>query len=839
MKNLFTVVTLIITNLLSAQKLLIVTEQSLNASIATSLSTYKSDLINEGYSPILITFSGNDFVSLRNTIKQYYTSDAIEGVVLIGNLPSPLYSHDEIFPIDHYYADLNGTFGGNGTSGFTSHTGNVSPEIYVGRIKADNLSMTGKSAAQLINDYFSRNHKFRTGQITANEKALVFVDDEWYVDGWNHQRCLQYLCGQVDLINTPAITEGNLYNQKLKDNYTFIHFNAHSSPTAHFLTPQISNSTIVSTNPNALFYNLIACQNADFTTANNMAGLYLLGNDYGLGVIGTAKSGSMQHYTEFYKGLGENLSLGKAMKKWWLANVDVAGGNDYFERYWYYGLVLLGDPTLTIKPNFSMTAMDIIEPEADANMDAGESPELNFTITHPSFQGTSISGTLSCDDNKITVLNSNATFTSTGNKTWKNTSPFKIKIDPLITDNYTFYLRVQLQNANTIQIKCTAYAPSLYITNYTCLPYSGGGGYNYQLSFDIRNAGNEKGKNITLSLPNSGNTSFQNPNMVNQDYAVNETKTYTFLCSTSDQKVFIDPRFSGDNFDRQDKVLLSFVNNTMLFDMNASTASLFKTYGIKSNWNFNNDWYVNASSGHNGGNCFHYGTSPSGTYKPFAEGALETPFLLINNNTHLKFWHKYTTENEWDGGFVEAWINGSWKVVPMVNGYPGWVCNELMNEYKYHPAFTDVKSTWEQREIDLNGISGYVKFRFHFVSEGARHYTGWFIDDLEYTYQQTTSVLQPEVNLFEHGANPNPFEAQTKIGYYLEAAAHVAIDVYDLSGKKVRSLVNANQPKGRHEVLWDGYSDSGIQSEGVYFYHIKTDTGARQYSGFNKLVKIR
>lgn len=818
-----------------AQKILIVVQQSLNASIATSLSTYQSDLVNEGYTPILITFSGTDFVSLKSTIKKYHTSDAIEGVVLIGDLPSPLYTHDETFPIDHYYADMDGVFGGNGTSGFTSHTGNVKPEIYVGRIKADNLNLTGKTAAQLINNYFARNHKFRTGQITANEKALVFVDDEWYVDGWNHQRCLKYLFSQVDLVNTPVKTEGNLYKQKLKENYTFIHFNAHSSPSTHLLTPAVANSTIVSTNPNAFFYNLIACQNADFTKENNMGSLYLLGNDSGLGVIGTTKSGSMQHYTEFYKSLGENLSMGKAMKKWWLANVDVTGGNDYFERYWFYGVVLLGDPTLTVKPNFALTNMQVSDPEGDGNIDAGENADLYFTVNHPSFQGSTSIATLSTDDNNVTITSGNSIFNSIGNKQWKNSSPFKIKVNNLIKDNYVFYLKIQFQNANAIQVKCTAFAPAVYISSYTCKPYTGGG-YNYQLVLDVKNAGHEKGKNISLTIPAVANASFQNLTISNQNFDVNEVKSYTLLCNSSNPTAFIDPRFTGDNFDQQEKVMLSFINTTTLFDMN--NASVFKTYGLKTSWNFNNDWYLNTVNGRNGGNCFHYGTSASGAYKPFAEGALETPFLMVNSNTSLKFWHNYTTENEWDGGYVEGWINGEWKVMQMIGGYPGWVCNELLDEYKYHPAFTNTKTSWEQKTINLSGLSGFMKFRFHFVGEGANHFKGWFIDDIQYAYQQTVGIAEHSANAIYSNSFPNPFREEIKIIYQLKSASHVSLDIYDITGRKLSSLVNEFQLPGEHAATWN--RNEGIEqvSKGVYFYmlHVEDETG--DFTDVKRIVSL-
>lgn len=819
---------------LQAQKFLIVVEQSLRPSIAASLTTYQNDLISEGYSPILATFSGgSDFSGLKNLIRQYYNSDAIEGAVLIGNLPYPYYTHDETFPIDHYYADLDGTFGGNGSSGFTSHTGNVKPELYIGRIKADNLNLTGQSAAQLINSYFTRNHKFRTGQIVSNEKALTFVDDEWYVDGWNHQRNMQYLFSQVDLVNTPSQTTGTLYRQKLRENYSFVHFNAHSSPSGHLVTSNFTNADIVSTNPNAFFYNLIACQNADFSVSNNMGNLYLLGNNYGLGVIGTTKSGSMQHYEEFYKGLSENMSLGKAMKRWWLSNVDLPGGNEYFERYWFYGLVLLGDPTLTIKPNIVLHKMEVQDPEADGNIDAGETADLFFTVTHPSVPA-AIEATLSTDDDNITVINKTAVLHPIGGKQLKNSDPFKISVKNLVRDKHTFYLKLQFKNTNAIQVKCTAMAPAIYIESYYSHPYTGGG-YNHELTFHVKNVGHEKGKNISLTLPNVGNTVFENANIVNQNFLPGEVKTFKIKCQSTEQSVFIEPRFTGDNFDQKEKVMLSFTNVGKTFDMN--TAALFTAYGLKTEWKFNNDWHWSATDGRNGSGGFHYGTTPSGTYRPYAEGALETPFLMINNKVSLKFWHHYDTEKEWDGGMVEGFIDGTWKTMKIVGGYPGWVCNELMNEYRYHSSFTGTRSSWEQKQIDLSGLFGLIKFRFRFVGEGANHFKGWFIDDINYSYEQILGTGAEQANNVFSTNFPNPFRGEAKIEYRLDKSSHITLGIYDMTGRKIHELVNETLPPGRHEAVWKAGHDKALPG-GVYFYRLMADDGINTYSNSGKMILV-
>jgi hypothetical protein len=64
---------------------------------------------------------------------------------------------------------------------------------------------------------------------------------------------------------------------------------------------------------------------------------------------------------------------------------------------------------------------------------------------------------------------------------------------------------------------------------------------------------------------------------------------------------------------------------------------------------------------------------------------------------------------------------------------------------------------------------------------------------------------------------PNPFNSSTTIKYGLPEVGRVRIDVYDLLGCKVETLVDEEKQVGQHQVVWDA-SD---YSSGVYFYRIE------------------
>ncbi len=66
---------------------------------------------------------------------------------------------------------------------------------------------------------------------------------------------------------------------------------------------------------------------------------------------------------------------------------------------------------------------------------------------------------------------------------------------------------------------------------------------------------------------------------------------------------------------------------------------------------------------------------------------------------------------------------------------------------------------------------------------------------------------------------PNPFNPVTTISYTLPAATHVSLDIFNILGQKVATLVNAKQEAGEHSALWN----CEHCSSGIYLYRISTD----------------
>ena len=84
------------------------------------------------------------------------------------------------------------------------------------------------------------------------------------------------------------------------------------------------------------------------------------------------------------------------------------------------------------------------------------------------------------------------------------------------------------------------------------------------------------------------------------------------------------------------------------------------------------------------------------------------------------------------------------------------------------------------------------------------------------------SVLPQQFTL---GQNyPNPFNPSTVIPYQLESAAHVRLEVFNVLGQRLATLVNGVQPAGSHTAWWDATDAAGqAVGAGVYIYRLSSE----------------
>jgi hypothetical protein len=84
--------------------------------------------------------------------------------------------------------------------------------------------------------------------------------------------------------------------------------------------------------------------------------------------------------------------------------------------------------------------------------------------------------------------------------------------------------------------------------------------------------------------------------------------------------------------------------------------------------------------------------------------------------------------------------------------------------------------------------------------------------------------------------SPNPFTDAAVISYSAPARASVAIDIYDVNGRLVRTVISGEVDAGAHQATWDGRDDAGARvARGVYFCRMN----AGEFSATEKVVLLQ
>ena len=96
--------------------------------------------------------------------------------------------------------------------------------------------------------------------------------------------------------------------------------------------------------------------------------------------------------------------------------------------------------------------------------------------------------------------------------------------------------------------------------------------------------------------------------------------------------------------------------------------------------------------------------------------------------------------------------------------------------------------------------------------------------------------MLPEIKNLEAHNYPNPFNPETTIRFALPSTENVKIDIFNIRGQKVKTLLNENMNRGHHTVMWNGtdINENSVGS-GVYFY--KIEAGSQKIT--NKMLLMK
>jgi hypothetical protein len=302
--------------------------------------------------------------------------------------------------------------------------------------------------------------------------------------------------------------------------------------------------------------------------------------------------------------------------------------------------------------------------------------------------------------------------------------------------------------------------------------------------------------------------------------------------------------FNGDNIPPITDTLITMTCGHGLEDqsdaLSPCTHSAITGYD---GWELTDEDYVSPP------NSWKCGGGDEDVYPNMTESALVTPPLCLGENSTLSFWHRMEAEASvtypyWarDGSVVEVSTDrgDTWQIIAPSGNYP---CRAASTNTIFLDPYERCFSgsiEWRQEIFDLSSFRGPVMIRFHFASDEQYGFEGWLIDDISVTTDLTTGDEDPGSGL-PRGTRlmspwPNPFNPSTSIPFELADGGHVALEIFDVSGRLVRTVCCGTYPAGVHTALWDGRDNAGREAaSGVYFCRLT----AGLYAATSRLVLLR
>ncbi|MFZ0390511.1 MAG: T9SS type A sorting domain-containing protein, partial [Calditrichia bacterium] len=265
---------------------------------------------------------------------------------------------------------------------------------------------------------------------------------------------------------------------------------------------------------------------------------------------------------------------------------------------------------------------------------------------------------------------------------------------------------------------------------------------------------------------------------------------------------------------------------------------------------FLDQWTPSQGRNHTPGGHKAYKLGQPGIGGYYASGVyagLESPWLELSGDMVLEFstWYNIESSNTageaYDGALVEITYDGvTYQQLVPAEGYTHQIISNPASPFAPNtPVFSGYSGGWLTYHADIPATAGNAKIRFTFGSDAASEEEGWYIDDVSLT--PTTGIAPVEMTSLPKRFGiednyPNPFNPATTIRYVLTETGTVSLDIYDMSGRKIRTLVNGNEAAGEKEVRWNGITESGSHAaSGIYLAVLRQ--GARQ--SVQKLILMK
>jgi glucose/arabinose dehydrogenase len=164
----------------------------------------------------------------------------------------------------------------------------------------------------------------------------------------------------------------------------------------------------------------------------------------------------------------------------------------------------------------------------------------------------------------------------------------------------------------------------------------------------------------------------------------------------------------------------------------------------------------------------------------------------------------------------------------------GDYCSGKLRMLRYNNGVVTSDSLLMQKAIAISSF-GVDQFNELYVVATAAAGKIWkFNKSPLATGIEENETLPKEYKLVQN--YPNPFNPSTMISYSIPKAGYVKLQIFDITGKQIRSLVNTNQQPGKYDISFNGKDEYGNSlPSGIYFYSLSSE----KFNETRKMLMIK